>query len=94
MPDSLPIWDLTDLYTDSSTSIQLDLDTANQQTQKLVQHQGRLSQMTVLNLQLLSRNINLSLNVCRVSFHMRICNLPQIWLIHRRASMHLSLIHI
>ena len=46
MPDSLPIWDLTDLYTDSSTSIQLDLDTAKQQTEKLVQHEGRLSQMT------------------------------------------------
>ena len=46
MPDSLPIWDLTDLYTDSSTSIQQDLDTAKQQTEKLVQHQGRLSQMT------------------------------------------------
>ena len=46
MPDSLPIWDLTDLYTDSSTSIQLDLDTAKQQTEKLVQYEGRLSQMT------------------------------------------------
>ena len=46
MPDSLPIWGLTDLYTDSSTSIQLDLDTAKHQTKKLVQHEGRLSQMT------------------------------------------------
>ncbi len=46
MPDSLPIWDLTDLYTDNSTSIQLDLDAAKQQTEKLIQHQGRLSQMT------------------------------------------------
>ena len=46
MPDSLPIWDLTDLYTDSSTSIQLDLDAAKQQTEKLIQHQGRLSQMS------------------------------------------------
>ena len=46
MPDSLPIWDLTDLYTDSSTSIQLDLDTAKRQTEKLVQHEGRLSKMT------------------------------------------------
>ena len=46
MPDSLPIWDLTDLYTDSGTSIQLDLDTAKQQTEMLVQHEGRLSQMT------------------------------------------------
>ena len=46
MPDSLPIWDLTDLYTDSSTSIQQDLDTAKKQTEKLVQYEGRLSQMT------------------------------------------------
>ncbi len=46
MPDSLPIWDLTDLYIDSSTSIQLDLDTSKLQTEKLVQHEGRLSQMT------------------------------------------------
>ena len=46
MPDSLPIWDLTDLYADSSTSIQLDLDTAKQHTEKLVRHEGRLSQMT------------------------------------------------
>ena len=46
MPESLPIWDLTDLYTDSSTSIQLDLDTAKQQTEKLVRYEGHLSQMT------------------------------------------------
>ena len=46
MPDSLPIWDLTDLYADSSTSIQLDLDAAKRQTEQLVQHEGRLSQMT------------------------------------------------
>ena len=46
MPDSLRIWDLTDLYTDSSTSIQLDLDTAKQQTEKLVRYEGHLSQMT------------------------------------------------
>ncbi len=46
MPESLPIWDLTDLYTNSSTSIQLDLDTAKQQTEKLIQYEGRLSQMT------------------------------------------------
>ena len=46
MPDSLPIWDLKDLYADGSTSIQLDLELAKQQTEKLVQHEGRLSQMT------------------------------------------------
>ena len=46
MPDSLPIWDLTDLYTDISTSIQLDLDKAKQETKKLVKHEGRLGQMT------------------------------------------------
>jgi len=46
MPDSLPIWDLTDLYADSRTSIQLDLGMAKRQTEKLVQHEGRLSQMT------------------------------------------------
>ena len=46
MPDSLPIWDLTDLYADSNTSIQLDLDLTKQQTEKLVQHEGCLGQMT------------------------------------------------
>ena len=46
MPDSLPIWDLTDLYADSSTSIHLELDKAKQQTEKLVKHEGCLSQMT------------------------------------------------
>ena len=46
MPNSLPIWDLTDLYADNCTSIQLDLDLAKQQTEKLIQHEGRLSRMT------------------------------------------------
>ena len=46
MPDALPIWDLTDLYADNSTSIHLDLNIAKKQTEKLVQYEGRLSQMT------------------------------------------------
>jgi oligoendopeptidase F len=46
MPDMLPIWDLTDLYADSSGSIQLDLDVAKRQTELLVQHEGHLSHMT------------------------------------------------
>ena len=45
MPDSLPIWDLTDLYADSNTSIQLDLDIAKKQTEELVRYEGRLGQL-------------------------------------------------
>lgn len=45
MPDSLPIWDLTDLYSHDGDDIQRDLEKATSQTDKLVQYEGRLASL-------------------------------------------------
>ena len=45
MPDSLPIWDLTDLYSHDGDDIQRDLEQAATQTDKLAQYVGRLASL-------------------------------------------------
>ena len=46
MPDSLPIWDLTDLYGHDGTDIQRDLEKAGIQADKLAQYEGRLASLS------------------------------------------------
>ena len=46
MPDSLPIWDLTDLYAGNGSDIQRDLDDARKQTDELTQYEGRLASLS------------------------------------------------
>ena len=46
MPESLPIWDLTDLYAGDSADVQRDLEKASRQAEALAGYEGRLASLT------------------------------------------------